>query len=335
MRPKVLFICKTRLDHYGNPIGLINSLQFIANFLLSKKIEAKLVSVIDANCIDKEVSEYKPTHVLIGAIWVTPEKLSELMALHKKVLWKVQIHSKTPFLAMEGTAIDYIKKYSKLRNHNGSFPLAANSKELVGSLEKSLNIRLTYLPNIYYPCHTSNEVPVPHWHNVVSIGCFGAIRPLKNHLIQAMAAISFANKIKKTLHFHINADRTEQAGNQVLKNLRALFHGEQHLLIEHSWHTHASFLQLIKFMDLGMQVSLSESFNVVTADFIESNVPIVVSNDIEWMPQITQANPNSLESIEDRLHYIYSNRCEIIDKSVRKLGRHNRDAGNLWLKWLS
>jgi len=44
---------------------------------------------------------------------------------------------------------------------------------------------------------------------------------------------------------------------------------------------HNDFIRVVKSMDIGMQVSLSESFNIVAADFVSNGVPLVGSPDIE------------------------------------------------------
>lgn len=46
-------------------------------------------------------------------------------------------------------------------------------------------------------------------------------------------------------------------------------------------------------MDLGMQVSFSETFNIVAADMISQDVPVVVSNEIEFVAPIFKANKTS------------------------------------------
>jgi hypothetical protein len=61
-------------------------------------------------------------------------------------------------------------------------------------------------------------------------------------------------------------------------------------------------------MDLGMQVSFSESFNIVTADFVAAGTPIVASDDIEWMPYFLKAKPNSYTDIVQKLHRAWQNR---------------------------
>lgn len=290
MRQKILFICKKRVDSYGVSYGLINSAKFVANALAEHNYETKVVSVADNNCIDKEVCNYKPTHVMIEALWVVPEKLEILHRLHPNVIWAIRIHSKTPFLSNEGHAIEWARKYDEMP----WVTLAPNSLELHGNL-LAAGLRSIYLPNIY--CAPSGRQLPSQGNDVINVGCFGAIRPLKNHLMQAMSAIRFASSIRKRLRFHVNADRIEQRGESVLSNLRALFAGTENELVEHPWMLHSDFLKVVRSMDIGMQVSLSESFNIVAADFVSNGVPIVTSKDVDWMPWLYTANPNSPESI--------------------------------------
>jgi hypothetical protein len=124
---KVLFICKRRIDSWskdqpyaveGFSSGLYNSANFVVKMLNDAGTEAKLIDVIDNNCIDREVTKYKPTHVIIEAYWVVPEKFDVLIKLHPDVEWIVRNHSETPFAANEGIIIDwsfgYIERGVKL-----------------------------------------------------------------------------------------------------------------------------------------------------------------------------------------------------------------------------
>lgn len=302
---RVLFICKRRPANYGASYGLLNSCRFLCNALHRLGVEAKLVEVTDNNCIDKEVHLYKPTHVFIEALWVVPEKFPILIKLHPQVKWYVRLHSNTPFLANEGVAIDWIKKYAELTKQYHQFHIAPNSLKMDNELIQSMNIHTVYAPNIYVPrgdhealigdgCEEKDS-------DILNIGCFGAIRPLKNQLIQAMAAISFAEELGKSLNFHINHTRVETHGENVHRNLIALFEGTNHKLITHDWMLHEDFLKLIKSMDFGLQVSFSETFNIVAADFAYSNVPIIGSPEIEWLSGFFQANPTDIDSIVNRL----------------------------------
>jgi len=56
-------------------------------------------------------------------------------------------------------------------------------------------------------------------------------------------------------------------------------------------------MKLVSSMDLGLQVSFTETFNIVAADFVVNRVPIVTSNEIEWSEPLLQADPTDSSSI--------------------------------------
>ncbi len=325
---KVLFVLKRRVN-YGNSFGLHNSCKFIVNFLNKSGIPSKVVEVIDNNCIDKAVHEYQPSHVIIEALWVVPEKFPVLMKLHPKIKWFVRLHSNLPFLANEGVAIEWIKAYKKIPN----LYVCGNSSKLKEELDNALNIKTVYLPNIYFP----NEVPKtkhPHEKPFLDFACFGAIRPLKNTLIQAFAAVNYADSVDKILRFHVNS-RTEQQGENVIRNLKALFWGSKHRLIIHDWEGHYEFLTLIAKMDLGLQVSLTESFNIVAADFAVLDVPIVGSPEIPWLSSFYKANPTDIKDIENKISFAMFWKIISLQRVNRShLSAWNREAKKVWLNFL-
>ena len=123
MKPRVIFILKRREDynaithsHIGLSTGLYNSANFMNEMLNSMHIESKLVVVPDNNHIDREVTKHKPTHVIIEALWVVPQKFNILKKLHPKVKWIIRLHSEMPFMAGEGMAMDWIGDYSEIDN---------------------------------------------------------------------------------------------------------------------------------------------------------------------------------------------------------------------------
>jgi hypothetical protein len=306
MNCEILFMCKRRLS-YGQSYGLMNSASFISNYLNNIGYISEVVVAIDGNEVDRLVTEYNPNVVIIEALWITPAKLAELMNIerHKKRTWVIRLHSRLAFLANEGMAFDWLLGYRKLALPNVF--ISPNTEELAYDLSR-FGLQTVYLPNIYYP-NNYDLPPKPSWNRkVFKVGCFGSIRPMKNHLTQAIAAIHFAEEKKYNLEFHINANRVEQKGEQVLKNLKSLFEGyNRHKLIEYDWMGHKDFVQVVRNMNMGMQVSLSESFNIVAADFVANNVPLIGSNQISWLPKIFQVkNSNSTKEIVDTMRYSWS-----------------------------
>jgi hypothetical protein len=335
-KKRILFICKERNESYGPSLGLINSCKFIVNELVQKGLEAKAIAVIDNNDIDREVTSYNPTHVFIEALWVIPSKLPILFKLHPNVKWYVRIHSKIPFLAYEGMAINWLRQYAELAKVNKNFNIAANNLDIGESLERTYDIPVSYFPNIYHPSdYGFDPKPYKRAHKVINIGCFGAIRPLKNQLYQALAAIAFAEDHNLTLRFHINDDRVETKGEPVLHNIQAAFNNTKHELIGHPWLEHRDFIELVRDMDLGLQVSFSETFNIVAADFVWNNIPLVGSDEISWLSPLFQAKPTEIESILKKLYTAYEGGIIDVHRvNLVNLNEYNKQSSHTWLSSL-
>ena len=305
---RILFICHKN-ECYGHSVytrrssGLFNSTNFIVKAMLRRNIVAKIVEVVDNNCIDREVFAFKPDIVVIEALWVVPDKFTVLQRLYPKVKWFVHLHSDMPFLALEGIAMDWI-----IRCQAMGVGIIANSRESFEALQPLVQAHmLYYLPNVYVG--DFKKMP-KHNRPTIHVGCFGAVRPMKNHLLQALASIQFAREKGKVLCFHINSGRVETGGAPVLKNLQQLFSSYPGAaLIQHSWFEPEDFIEYLhNHVDIGLQVSLTETFNVVTADYVAAGLPIVVSKEVKWVSSISTAVDNSLPDIVKKMHRAWQNK---------------------------
>lgn len=351
---KLLFVLKKNLESggYSSKVkcsGLYNSASILAEQLREDfGIDTALEIVQDGNGIDKQIHDHKPDICVIEAIWVTPDKIKELVKLHKKVTFVIRVHSEIPFLSSEGMAITWIKEYAEIPRTL----VALNSIDTFNSFRRLNQLkRVAYLPNVYddikpfrvhrrtyikqmaqyllFPRHISSLN-----RDVIDVGCFGAIRPIKNQLIQAFAAIHFANRFGAKLRFHINSTRTEQGGESILKNLRALFKGSDHELVEHPWMDREAFLKLVKTMDVGLQVSFNESFNIVAADFVSQGVPVVVSTAIKWMPDALKVDPVDAEAINEKIEQSFIYNYFFVYSQYFHLHRYNKKALKEWKSFL-
>lgn len=329
---KILFLVKTDSE-YGSTImpskaGLRNSAKFVVDAVNKyPNVTAVLEFCRDGNQVDKFLHNFRSQICIIEAIWVTPTKLSELINKYPSIRFVIRIHSKTPFLAMEGNAIAWIKEYAKIATVSFNHPDTGNEFETIG-------IPNYYLPNIYPVVDFKGSSYIEQRRNYYKIGCFGAIRPFKNQLAQAMAAIIFAEKKHASVHFYINYSRVEQRGEGILKNLRGLFEGTRHKLIETEWLDHVDFIKLIGTMDACMQVSFTETFNIVTADCIASHVPVVVSKEIDWL-HCRKADPNYEGEIAEVLDYVIKNKCELIEDNIQDLNNYNQSSGIRWFRFIN
>ena len=345
---KILFILKRKEnfkakndDHIGVSTGLYNSAKFMDDMLQDSGIESKLVVVQDNNKIDKEVHDYRPTHVIIEALWVVPEKFVILQKLHPNVKWIIRIHSEMPFMAGEGPSMSWMAEYSKLKN----VILSCNAPRMLdevrfylqtvnGWTDEELVKKVIYLPN-YYPIEYKTK-EYNKDKDTIDIGCFGAIRPLKNHLVQAHAALRFAEQHDKKLNFHINSSRLEMNGGPVLNNLIGMFeqlYDRDHRLYNHEWTPREEFLELCAKMDIGMQCSFSETFNIVAADFISQGIPVVASMEIPWAIQEFCAEPAVCEDIVQALNITHNIPSDNVLLHANSLQSYVINTKQVWLDY--
>jgi hypothetical protein len=160
---------------------------------------------------------------------------------------------------------------------------------------------------------------------------------MKNHLAQAIAAIEFADQLGLRLRFHVNAGRVEMNGGPVLRNLTALFkHLEDkgHVLVNHEWAPREEFLKTCAAMDLGMQVSFSETFNIVAADLVSQGVPLISSSEVPWASKTFTANPTDGESIVQALWDAWQLPSTNVAVNQRLLMRYSHRSQDIWLDYL-
>jgi hypothetical protein len=341
---KILFIIKKRVDTDASgqkkliQTGLYNSSNYLNIILNTMGIESYVDYAIDNNCIDRIVTKHRPTHVIIEALWVVPPKFNILCQLHPKIKWIIRFHSDMPFIACEGIAMSWISKYSMFKNLYIGCNAPRFFREVKVFLkaknlsDNEINEKVIYLPN-YYPVDTFKTKPKEE-KDEINICCFGALRPLKNQLIQAISAIEFANKINKKLRYHINATRVETNGLPVYNNIKGLFtelSSDNFELVEHSWYDKEEFLSVCSQMDIGLQVSFSETFNIVGCDMLSQGVPIVCSYDIPWSTNTKyNASPTDSVDITNKLLLTYENIEDNVKLNTESLSEYVEKTKQIW-----
>lgn len=327
---KILFILK---EHFygiygGKASGLRYSAQFVSDMLNEQGFVSKTVTVVDNNDIDRETTAFGADVVIIEALWVVPEKFDVLKKLHPNVRWVVRIHSELPFLANEGIAIQWIFGYAE-RGISIAFNSARTTQDFT-----SIGINAVYLPN-YYPTVTLAKKVVSQTPGYLQVGCFGAIRPLKNQLTQAVAAINYAEKNNLILKFNINMGRVESGGEPVLKSLLALFSQGKRELIQHGWADHDNFLWLMSQMDISLSVSFTETFSIITADAVSQRVPIVTSSEVSWADPKTMADPTDSEDIYDKMGIAMKSSKKLASSNISRLNKFSSQSVTWWKSFLS
>jgi len=153
--------------------GLFNSTRFIVEALEAHGKRAEIVIVQDNNDIDREVARANPRNVILEALWVVPEKFDVLKRLHPHVSWFVHLHSHVPFLAQERHRSRMARGYRAR-----GVGVIVNSQQAFDALRVLVESDLVFLPNVYLgKPRRAALLGVDGSH--ISVGCFGAIRPLR------------------------------------------------------------------------------------------------------------------------------------------------------------
>lgn len=341
---KSLFILKRREDYnsdasyynsYQIATGMWNSALFVVHALQEGGNEAIVEMVEDANGIDAIVTQHNPDFVFIEGLWVTPAKFQELLAIprHQNRRWVVRIHSEIPFLATEGVAMDWSGQYlgqgitvapNAPRAHSQYLLLAEN----LGLTQEQIDLQVPYLPNCYptdfQPLTGLDTSAKTH----LDVACFGAFRPLKNHLQQVFVAKRFADQLGLPLRFHTNA-RHDHGGGAPARNvndaLAAL--GAEH--VSHNWEDRNTFLQSLRDCDLLLQVSMSETFNIVAADNVYVGRPMLVSDEISWAYPI-YGDAQRVDDCVEKLTFIWGNKPFFINQNRSRLKAFADRSASIW-----
>lgn len=348
--PRIAFLLRERNNYFTDEeysygyflnSGLLNSATLVMEMLRDRLgYTATLEQLPDANYIDAFCARWNPDIVILEAYWVTPDKLRELVPLHPDVLWVVRNHSSIPFLSLEGVVMDWSLQYIDIPNvilSNNDTRTNVHMAKIIQAMHPewaagAINSNCLLLPN-YYPPELRTDLDPPFDKREINIGCFGAIRPLKNHLNQAVAAIEYCSRHNLDLNFHINATRIEQGAAPIYRNLKSLFARmpDNIKLVEHSWLDRKQFLELVDTMDVGMQVSFAETYNITAADFVTAGKPMVVSPEISWIHPHYYADPTDTYGIRVVLGRAIRSRNK---KNLKRLRLYSLWSAGLWKAFL-
>ena len=67
--------------------------------------------------------------------------------------------------------------------------------------------------------------------------------------------------------------------------------------------SHEDFTNLISTMDISMQVSFNETYNIVSADAVNNLVPVVVSDEIKWVLGLFKTSTVDSKKIVKKLRF--------------------------------
>lgn len=241
----------------------------------------------------------KVSHVVISAPWVESRAYRHLCERYPHVVFTVLVHSNVGFLQADPRGVKLIREAAEMQRYFPNFKLAGNCIEFCNWIRQSYSQSCWLLPNLYN-LGDNPSVPVkPLWQKgeVLRIGSFGAVRPLKNTMTAAGAALQLSTEFNTPVEFWISANRVEGGADCVINAIHEMLHNTNVTIVPSPWQPWTEFRETMKKMHLHMQPSYTESFNITVADAISVGVPSVVSPAIAWTPKYWQADPDDVGDI--------------------------------------
>ncbi len=318
-------------SHVGLGVNAMHALRVLRR----KHIRADAIGVRTTEEIEAYIKGNPTvTHCIVEAPWISTERLTRMLANNQSVHFIIRSHSQIGFLQVEAGAVKLLREQLVLQENVQNLTISANSQKLCDFFTTVYSGRCLYLPNLYDMERVHTKRDTHHHHRELRIGSFGALRLLKNHTTAAAAALVMARERNANLEFWISVNR-EEHGKGVLQTVRNMFVGLPWAkLVESPWQQWADFRRTVHHMDLCLQVSFTETFNIVTADAIAEGVPSVVSSAIEWAPDSWKADVDTVEDIARVGSMLLSSHSGVLE-GQRALQTFTQEAINTWLQYLS
>jgi hypothetical protein len=273
------------------------------------------------------------THMVIEAPFVSLTNMTRLVNSNSNVEFTCRTHSQIAFLQVEAGAIQLIRDYIRLQAGSLNFKVSVNSDRLGTFLNQVYNADVLYIPNLYYTDITQQRV----WHapsKLLKIGSYGAVRLMKNHITAAAAALMIAVEHKKDLQFYLSVNRVEN-GTGVIQSIVNMFNSVPYAnLIQTPWTDWPDFRNIIANLDLHMQLSMSETFNITTADAACAGIPTCSSEALDWVPQSWVCDIDNASEVAQKGWHLLNDQ-QAGKRGLASLQDFNKMSLSKWLQWLS
>jgi hypothetical protein len=326
------FAAHAGISHIGLGVAAANTAKVLrANGV--RATVAPFVQPVELAGIPKKFPDV--THIVVSAPWIPTQIVCNFSRDYPEVKLAINCHSNVGFLQADTNAVDLIKDYMAIERNTFNFNIGGNSVRFCEWIKECFQVDCKFLPNLYYLDYLSAQGRPPYRGGTLRIGMFGAIRPLKNMMTGAAAALEIARAMRDPMELWICGGRAEGGGQTVLSSIRAMYRDLPGVeLKENPWAPWPVFRRRVATMHLLLQPSYSESFNMCTSDGIAEGVPSVVSEAIDWAPEHWKA------SVDDALDVARVGRALLNDPRAAAdgkavLDKYVRVGLAAWKEWLA
>lgn len=184
---------------------------------------------------------------------------------------------------------------------------------------------------LYFPIYMNfddlenNRIEKPLKGNgILDVDMFCGPCPRKNIFAQILSILPFRDKIRLNLNY-----KKSTAGEPYVNTLSSFSFNVNN----YDWLSREDYLKILQSMDVGMQVSISESFNYVAAEHIYYKIPILCSSALPYMKSkelspitiFSQENISEINTKFNNLINDISMQKEIMEVANKELIAFNKD----------
>ncbi len=321
------FAIHVGISHIGLGVAALNNAKVLEQHKISCSVlPTNTPADLEAKILESAKAGNPFTHVVVSAPWIPIAAMQRLCQLFPSIQFFVNCHSNVGFLQADPSGVALLREYVDLELGQTNFHIAGNSKKFVLWLREAYRAPCAYMPNMYFLDYSHRHDFKPWRGGALKIGAFGAVRPQKNIMTAAGAALIMCNDLKADVEFWISGGRTEGGGEVLVRAIKQMLVGIPGITLkEMTWNSWPQFRDAVRRMDLLFQVSYTESFNMVTADGIAEGVPSVVSEAIDWAPKKWKAHfDNSIDIAQVGGQLLKDKNA--LKEGYNALNQHNQDS---------
>lgn len=327
------FACWTGRSHVGLCVAALTNARVLAQYGIKTAVFPVRNNIDLVNSIHEYADEHSHplTHVIISAPWLSTPDLTSLIKGFPRIQFVIESHSNIGFLQADPLAIHRLRETLALAKKYSNIHVAGNSSRFVDWMNLVYDGHVILLPNLY-PI-TNADICPPEKFGPIRIGAFGAVRPQKNFMTAAAAAVAIQKQLRFPVELHMSTGG-EGDGGSVSRAINEMVAGiPKFKLIRHDWVPWEQFIVTISRMNLLLQPSYTESFNMITADGISVGVPSVVSSAITWAPDSWKADSDdALDIARVGLKLLVDRHA--VREGVEAIHRQNSMGLKHWLKFI-
>jgi glycosyltransferase involved in cell wall biosynthesis len=324
------FAAHAGISHIGLGVAAFKN----AEYLNSRGYDAIVIAAKNNIDVVEAIREYGLTHVIISAPWLSALDVDTMVRHFKNVKFGVIAHSNIGFLQADPGALQLLRKYTLISKELSNLFVGGNSFIFANWFSEVYGTERLVLPNLYEI--NEDEPRCRETDDIIRIGSFGAIRPQKNVMTAAAAAMLLSRRSGKLVEFHVSTGREDGGGSTILNAIRQMMAQVPGIeLVERHWSDWREFKRIIRSMDILFQMSYTESFNMVTADGVSEGVPSVTSDAIIWVPDSWKAHADNVYSVVNTAERLLEYHEHEAKEGRRALREHNKHGFEFWEKFLN